>query len=78
MLQWGGSEVGVDHMAGLLVQVAHPACKLAGVGQRGGQEHHAHAFGQKDDGLFPYHPPLPVLHVVHLVKDDPCNFPQQL
>lgn len=45
VLQGCGSEVCVHHMARLLVQVAHPASKLAGVGQRGRQEHHPNAFG---------------------------------
>ena len=35
VLQGGGSKVGVHHMARLLVQVANPASKLAGIGQRG-------------------------------------------
>lgn len=35
VLQGRGSEVCVHHMARLLVQMAHPASKLAGVGQRG-------------------------------------------
>lgn len=73
VLQGCGSEVCVHHMARLLVQVAHPASKLAGIGQRGRQEHHANAFGQEDDGLLPHHASLPVLHVMDLVKDHPCH-----
>ena len=78
VLQRGGSKVGVHHMARLLVQLTHPAGKLAGIGQRGRQEHHAYALGQEDDGLFPHHTSLPVLHVMNLIKDDPSYLSQYL
>ena len=78
VLQGGGPEVGVDHVAGLLAQVGHPGGKLDGVGQRSRQEHHLGLLRQEDDGLLPDHAALPVLHVVHLVKDDPGHLPLQL
>lgn len=78
VLKRSGSEVSVHHVAGLLVQMANPACKLAGVGQSGRQEHHAYSLGQEDDSFLPNHSPLTVLHVVHLIKDDPCHLSQQL
>ena len=41
VLQRRGPVVGVDDVAGLEVQGGHPPRELAGVGQRGRQEHHA-------------------------------------
>ena len=35
--------------------------------------HHLGLILQEDDGLLPHNAALPVLHVVHLVKDDPGN-----
>lgn len=58
--------------------LSDPASKLCCVGQRGRQEHHPDGSGQEDDGLLPDHPPLPVLHVVHLIKHHPRHLPQQL
>ncbi len=41
-------------------------------------EHHLGGPWQEDDGLLPHDAPVAVLHVVHLVEDDPRQLPQQL
>lgn len=78
VLKGRGPEVCIHNMARLLVQMAHPASKLAGIGQGGRKEHHAYALGQEDDGLLPHNAPLPVLHVMHLIKDHPGNLSKDL
>ena len=44
----------------------------------GQQRHHLGRPRQEDDGLLPHDAPVAVLHVVHLVEDDPRQLPQQL
>lgn len=78
VLQRGGSVVGVYNMAWLLPQMGDPRGKLCGIGQRCRKENHSSFLWEKDNGFLPDHAPLPVLHVVHLVKDDPSNFTLQL
>ena len=78
VLQGGGAEVGVDDVAGVGSQLGHPGRELGRIRQGGGQEHHAGVLGQENDGLLPDHPPLAVLHVVDLIKDDPGHLPQDL
>jgi len=41
-------------------------------------EHHLGGARQEDDGLLPHNAPVAVLHVVHLVEDDPRQLAQQL
>ena len=61
VLQGGGPEVGVHHMAGLLVQGRDPGGELAGVGEGRRQEHHAGLARQEDDRLLPHDAALAVL-----------------
>jgi hypothetical protein len=63
--------VGVDDVARARVQEGDPARKLERVRQRRGEEDHPHLGRHQDDHLLPDDAALAVLHVVHLVEDDP-------
>ncbi len=72
-LQWHGAVWCRDDVHFLAFGSADPLRKLSGVGRGGGQEHHTHVLRQHDDNLLPHNAPFSVVHIVHLVEDDPLD-----
>lgn len=71
VLQWSGSIICVDDVAGLLVQEDDPFGELSGIGNGGAEKDLAHAVRQEDDRLLPDDTTLLFAHVVDLIKDYP-------
>ncbi len=74
MLERGRSILGVYYVADLMFDGAYPFSKLPRVWDGGRQKDESHLRVQEDHGLFPDHSSLFISHVVHLIKDDPCDF----
>jgi hypothetical protein len=74
VLQRCGSEVRIDDVTGLVVQVSDPFGELSRVRYRRRQKNEVDVVGQQDQGLLPDHSAFLVSHVVDLVEDDPADF----
>ena len=54
VLQWCRSEVGVNDVAGLLMDIANPFSKLHRVGNGGGEKNVTNRVREQDEGLLPH------------------------
>ncbi|KAI6756802.1 hypothetical protein HG530_011400 [Fusarium avenaceum] len=72
------SEIGVDDVTGLVMDLGNPLGKLESVGDGGGEKDISDLVGKHDNGLLPDDTSYLVSHVVNLVKHDPSNFSHDL
>lgn len=74
VLQGRRTEIGVDDVAGLTMDLGDPFGELEGVGNGGGEEDVSDLVGKQDDGLFPDNTSNLVAHVMDFIEDDPGDF----
>lgn len=74
MLKGSGPEIGVDHVARLLVQMGHPFGELSRVRYGSRKEDKMDVVRQQDERLLPNDATFLVSHIVDLVEDHPAHF----
>ena len=71
MLERHGSLVGGGDVYFPSLRAPNPIAELNGIGSSRGKENEVDAVREHNDHFLPHHPSLRIVHVVHLVEDDP-------